>query len=321
MAYAALRQRLDGGELIVLDGGVGSELIRRGVYWRGNGQERDADAVRALRAEYLAAGADVITANTFHLTRRSYLTVFASAEHMRRIGAPGLEAKAGALIRGAVALARQARDAAGTDAAIAGSVSPLAHPFRPDLAPPLEQARAEHEETIAMLAEAGADFVLLESMNRVAEARAALEAAQAVGLPAWVSFVPRWDGRLLGGEPVADAVAAVAPLAPGAILFTCAPPEDITQALGELTLHWRGPSSGYAHIGHYDPPSWKLTFFPRFTDTEAWPPARYAAAALDWVALGAQVVGGCCGTRPDHIRALREALVPQSSSVEPGTKE
>ncbi len=319
MSYAALQKRLDRGELVVLDGGVGSELIRRGVYWRGNGLERDADAVRALHTEYLAAGADVITANTFHLTQRSYLTVFADVEHMRRIGAPGLEAKASELARRAVALARQARDASGRDAAIAGSVSPLAHPFRPDLAPPPHQARAEHEETIAVLAEAGADFVLLESMNTAAEARAALEAAQAVSLPAWVSFVPRWDGRLLSGEVMAEAVVAVAPLRPQVVLFNCAPPDDIAQALGELILHWRGPTGGYAHIGHYDPPSWKLTFFPRFTGTEAWPPARYAAAALDSVALGAQVVGGCCGTGPEHIRALREALVAAATPGEPGT--
>lgn len=319
LSAAVLQGRLDRGELILLDGGVGTELIRRGVYWRNHGLERDADTVRALHGEYVVAGADVITANTFHLTRRSYLSLFADPDHMRRIGAPDLEARAGQLVRRAVALTREAREASGREAAIAGSVSPLAHPFRPDLAPRPEQARDEHGETMAELAAAGADLVLLESMNTAAEARAALEAARAVGLPAWVSFVPRWNGRLLGGETVAEAVAAVAPLRPGAILFNCAPPADITQALGELSLHWRGPSGGYAHIGRYDPPSWKLTFFPHFTGTEAWPPARYVAAALDWVALGAQVVGGCCGTGPDHICALREALAPPASSVEPGT--
>jgi homocysteine S-methyltransferase len=111
----------------------------------------------------------------------------------------------------------------------------------------------------------------------------------------------------------------VAPLAPGAILFNCAPPADITEVLGELILHWRGPSGGYAHIGRYDPPSWKLTFFPRFSETQAWPPSRYAAAALDWVALGAQVVGGCCGTGPDHIRAMRNVVAnAYGAPVEPG---
>lgn len=308
MSTEGLRRRLERGEVILLDGGVGSELIRRGVYWRSHGLERDIEMVRAVHAEYLAAGADVIRANTFHLTRRSYLSLFADLEHMRRIGAPGLEARSGELVRRAVRLAREARDASGREAAVAGSVSPLAHPFRPDLAPPPDQARGEHEEAIAALAEAGVDLVLLESMSTVGEARAALQAARAVRVPAWVSFVPRWDGRLLSGETVAEAVAAVAPLGPGAILFNCAPPEDITWALGDLILHRAGPSGGCAHIGRYDPPSWKLTFFPRFTGTEDWPPARYAEAALHWVALGAQVVGGCCGTGPEHVRALHELL-------------
>lgn len=192
--------------------------------------------------------------------------------------------------------------------AIAGAVAPVEHCFRPDLAPPPEQARVEHRETARQLAQAGVDLILLEAMNTVTEALVALEAARETGLPVWISLLCDEQARLLGGEPLSTAVAALEPLGPDAILLNCAPPPDITAALRELVRGRRGSTGAYAHIGRYDPPSWKFTFFPRFTGTEAYPPARYLEQARTWVELGAQLIGGCCGTTPDHIRALRAGL-------------
>ena len=90
-AYAALREKLDRGETVVLDGPVGSELVRRGVRWRSLGLRFDAPAVQAVHAEYLAAGADVLRTNTFQLNRRIYQDVFRDHAHMRHIGAPDLD--------------------------------------------------------------------------------------------------------------------------------------------------------------------------------------------------------------------------------------
>ena len=89
-AYAALRERLDRGERIVLDGPMGSELVRRGVRWADNGMRSGTEAVEALHREYLDAGADVLRTNTFQLNRRVYQNVFRDAAHMRHIGAPDL---------------------------------------------------------------------------------------------------------------------------------------------------------------------------------------------------------------------------------------
>ena len=65
------------------------------------------------------------------------------------------------------------------------------------------------------------------------------------------------------------------------------------------------PFGAYAHLGRFDPPSWKFEFFPQFSGTDAWPPDRYAAAAQGWRAQGARVIGGCCGAGPDHVRAMK----------------
>jgi S-methylmethionine-dependent homocysteine/selenocysteine methylase len=284
----------------VLDGGVGSELVRRGVRWRVNGLRTDAPVVAAVHDAYLDAGADVLRTNTFQLNRRSYRNVFRDAAHMRHIGAPDLEQRIPELMPRAVALAQEARERSGrAEVAIAGVMSPLEHCFRSDLAPSDDAARAEHAEIAQLLARAGVDLLLLESMNTIAEARVAMDAARATGLPVWISFVVGADGNVLSAE-------ALDPLGADVILASCAPPEDIDRALTRLGNHT--PFGAYAHLGRFDPPSWKFEFFPQFIGTDAWPPGDYAATARRWREQGAQVIGGCCGAGPEHIRALKADL-------------
>jgi S-methylmethionine-dependent homocysteine/selenocysteine methylase len=93
-----------------------------------------------------------------------------------------------------------------------------------------------------------------------------------------------------------------------AVLVNCAPPEDITKAIRRMKQFSKLPYGGFAHIGHFSPPSWKFEFFPQFVDTESWPPETYAIEAKHWTDAGATIIGGCCGTRPDHITALRLSL-------------
>jgi S-methylmethionine-dependent homocysteine/selenocysteine methylase len=308
--YDPIRTRLQAGSPVLLDGGIGAELVRRGVRWRKHGLLTDQPAVRRLHDEYLAAGVDVLRTNTLQLNPRVYLNVFRNREHMRHIGAPGLEDLVPKLLRTAVQLARAARAEAGREqeVAIAGVLSPLEHCFRPDLSPPAETARREHEALARVLAEEKVDLLLLESMNTIAEARAAVAAGRAAGLPVWVSFVLGPEGELLSREPLKEAVAAVEAEGAEAVLLNCIPPGDVTRALERLkTCTRRGglPFGGFAHIGRFSPPSWKFDFFPQFTDTDEWPPDRYAAEALGWRTRGATIIGGGCGTRPEHIAALK----------------
>jgi S-methylmethionine-dependent homocysteine/selenocysteine methylase len=296
---------------VLLDGAIGTEIVRRGVRWRQHGMRTDPDKVQAVHEDYIHAGADIVTSNTFQLTRRTYLNLFQNLEHMRRIGAPGLENQAATLTESAVMLAKKAIEHVRGERIIpiAGSISPLNHCFRPDLAPPIDEALREHTESARLLAAAGVDLILLETMNSVREAKSAIEAARTTSLPLWISFVLAPGGKaILTGEPIMEAVHAVASLGCDAILFNCAPPEDITTGLRELTKVCKIPFGAYAHIGRYDPPSWKFDFHPQFADTQAWPPERYAEVARRWRDLGATIIGGCCGTTPTHIRALKESL-------------
>ncbi|TME90172.1 MAG: homocysteine S-methyltransferase family protein [Chloroflexi bacterium] len=302
VSYAPVRARLDAGELVVLDGAIGTEILRREVTWADHQLQTRPELVRSIHSSYLAAGADVISSNTFQLSRRGFMQHFKDAEHMRHIGASGLETRWAELVQAGVRLAQEARQAAGLgdSVAVAGAMTTLEWCFRPDLAPSGDAADAEYRELASVFAEAGCDLLLIETVNSVREAVAAARAARAVGLPCWIAFVPDEAGNLFSGETLAQACAALEPLQPDALLVNCAPPSDIALGLRQLVRHSSAPVGIYPHIGRFDPPEWMFT--------DEYPPPRYLELAREWLASGARIIGGCCGTTPEHIAQLSTRL-------------
>ncbi len=302
-AYDAILRRVESGdEVVILDGGIGTEILRRDLTWADHQVLERPDAIRTLHEDYIRAGADVITTNSFQLARRSFVGHFRDEAHMRRIGAPGLESRAAEMLTASVQLAQQARRNAAADrpVAVAGAVTTLEWCFRPDLAPSTDEMRAEYREIMDVLAAAGVDLILLETVNSVTEARIGLEAAKGAGLPCWVSFVCDERGKLFTGETMADAQRALAPLGADVVLVNCVPPDDATAGLRELTAARDGPCGLYPHIGRFDPPEWYFT--------DEYPPPRLLDEARRWREMGARVIGGCCGTTPDHIAAIARGL-------------
>jgi homocysteine S-methyltransferase len=141
-------------------------------------------------------------------------------------------------------------------------------------------------------------------MPTIREAYAATQAARATGEPVFTSFVCRTDGRLFSGESVTEAVAALAPLGVAGLLINCTPSTHIHEPFQELCLATRAQNLRvsvlglYANIGHTDAVA-------GWTDTAEVTPIEYARLAAQWIKLGANLVGGCCGTTPAHILALR----------------
>ncbi|HEX7078344.1 MAG TPA: homocysteine S-methyltransferase family protein [Candidatus Eisenbacteria bacterium] len=291
--------RLIRGEIVLLDGAMGTELERRGVgtplpLWSAQALIDDAPAVRRVHEEYARAGADVLTAATFRTTPRA----------LAKAGrAPG---EADRLTEAAVTLAAEGRalGAPGRTVWIAGSIAPLEDCYRPEASPVEAVAEREHAEQAARLRRAGADFILVETMNTIAEARAAARGAAATGLPVVVSFICRNDRELLDGAPLADAAREVAALSPIAILVNCTPPDVAAGCLETLSRAVTTPIGCYPNAGAPNLASGAWTFDPHDD------PDRFAALSREWVRRGAQIVGGCCGTGPAHTRALREALPP-----------
>jgi S-methylmethionine-dependent homocysteine/selenocysteine methylase len=296
MIHNPLKSRLTRGELMLLDGGLGVELERRHVptplpLWSAQALLDAPDVVRAIHEDYVRAGADIITTNTFRATPRA-LAKTGRAGDVERI------------LERAVALAREAAEKSrgAREVLIAGALAPLEDCYRPDLAPEPKLAEREHAEQAVRLARLGVDLILIETMNSTAEAKAALRGAKPSGVPVLVSFICKSARELWNGEPLAEAVRAVETLKPDAILVNCVGPDLIGECLGEMARATRLPLGCYPNAGEPDIAHGTWRFDP------AWTPERFAEAALGWVARGAQIVGGCCGVGPEHIKALRVAL-------------
>jgi S-methylmethionine-dependent homocysteine/selenocysteine methylase len=165
-------------------------------------------------------------------------------------------------------------------------------------------AEREHAEQAVRLARRGVDLILIETMNSIAEAKAAMRGAKPTGLPVLVSFLCRNARELWSGERIEDAVRAVELLNPEAILVNCVAPDIAADLVAEMARVTRLPLGCNPNAGEPDLERGIWNFDP------SWTPTRFAEAAALWVARGAQLVGGCCGTGPDHIRALRLALPP-----------
>jgi len=295
----SLRARLVRGEVVVLDGAMGTELDRRGVptplpLWSAQALLDAPEVVRAIHEDYLRAGADVVTTNTFRTTART----------MKRAGRDVAEGER--LTRLALDLAREARSNAGRDrtAWVAGAMAPLEDCYRPDLAPAPAIAAAEHAAQAALLAAAGADLLLVETMNAIPEAVEATRAAVATRLPVFVSFIARSERELWSGEPLDAAVRAVDALRPDAILVNCVPAETAERCLEIMARATRVPIGCYPNAGHpdIDHGTWR--------HDDDMTPERFAAYAPSWLRRGALIVGGCCGTGPGHVRALRDTVPP-----------
>ena len=138
MSYNIIKENLSTKKPILLDGGIGTEVLRRGVRWLQHGIEDAPDVIRDIHVDYLNAGVNVLTTHTFNLTKRNFINFFRDADHMDLIGAPSLPTRAMELCRAAVSLAKEALTQTGKaeTVSLAGSISPVMHLFRPDLSPP-----------------------------------------------------------------------------------------------------------------------------------------------------------------------------------------
>lgn len=308
MSYDNIRSKLFSGSPIILDGGVGTEVMRRGVRWRQHGIEDAPDVIQQIHIDYLKAGAEVISSHTFNLTKRNFINFFRDQEHMAEIGAPGLATKAQELCSQAIVLAREALRETGKDGVvpIAGSISPLQHLFRPDLSPDVEECYAHHAECVQVLTRGGVDFIFFEAMNNIREMTAALRAGRESGLPVWVSLIPDLHRNLLSGESLSEAGNIARDEGAGAILLSAAPPDVVSKSLPAILDG--GPAGAKAIVGKYSPPSWKPDFYPSFVNTEETPPEKYTEFAKEWLSTGAKIIGGSSGTTPEHIAAVKEAL-------------
>jgi S-methylmethionine-dependent homocysteine/selenocysteine methylase len=284
--------------VLLLDGGMGQELFKRGLarsdrLWGARALVDHPEVVREIHAAYLDAGADVITTNTYSTSAPT-------------LDSAGLLDRFDELNRIAGELAVEARDAHGGDALIAGSLPPLGGSYRPDQVGD-DLWMVDNYRRMAEALAPVTDVLLAETLSTSAEARAAASAAVSIGKPIWISFTVDLDGRLLGGEGVAEAVDG---MKIHGVLANCAPPEAVSRAMGDVVATHAERVGGYANGFAGVPRGWDVTTvgIEELGERDDLTPAAYAESVRGWLDAGANLVGGCCQIGPDHIAAVRAVI-------------
>ncbi len=288
-------------DIILTDGGMGQELLRRSKtpptpLWSGRVLIDEPELVRELHVDFIRAGARVITINSYAAT----------PERLEREGVGELFEP---LQKLALDLAHEAREEAGEEGVlIAGCLPPLFGSYHPSLTISYEETHAIYRRIVAQEAER-VDLMLCETMASAEEARAAATAAAEGGKPVWVSWTLADDGppRLRSGETLAAAADALADVRLAARLINCSQPEALAAALPELVA-LGGTVGVYANAFTAVDRLKHGSSVDVLDAREDLGPAAYADFAMGWVAGGATIVGGCCEVGPEHIAVLRDRL-------------
>lgn len=293
---------------LILDGGMGRELHRRGApfrqpEWSALALTEAPDIVRETHADYIRAGAQIITANSYALVPF-------------HIGAERFAQEAQTLAAVAGRLAREAVEQSGQSVRVAASLPPLFGSYRPDLfdasaAPALAQPLIQGLQPYI-------DIWLAETQSSIAEAAFWRQSLPDDGKPFWLSFTlddtdEHMQPLLRSGETVAQAALAAADLAAEVLLFNCSRPEVMKAAVkcAKLTLKNNNKSLKLGvYANAFEPVEEEMNAANEGLDEirQDTTPPNYLGWAKEWVEAGASVVGGCCGIGPEHIRVLAQAL-------------
>jgi S-methylmethionine-dependent homocysteine/selenocysteine methylase len=330
MPSRSILERLKAGEVLLMDGGTGTELQKRGVnisrgatvekrptaparyasrqvpgvtyrsttglgVWSAPSNLEAPDIVRQVHEDYLKLGAEIIITNTFYTTRAMLAKI-------------GEQDRWEQYARRAAQIAIGVRDAVNPEAYVAGGFAP---PFSGNL-------REEFENVARVLAEEGVDCLLPEYLggdtiheSPLADCVTAVDACAVTGLPVFLGICNvKVDGTLLYGESFADLAKALMGHKVDGIFLMCTQPPAISACLPKLRAAYDGPIGAYAELGYEENPKFGTSPSEQFFVIEGreYTPQRYAQFAREWKKMGAQVIGGCCGTGPEHIKALREVV-------------
>lgn len=282
-------------DLKLLDGAMGSEFIRRGEIlpphtWSADVNLTNPDLLYGIHQEYVTAGVDYLTTNTFRTTPRAY----------QKTGLSYKEAYSTAKIsmHNAVQMARKASN---DSIKILGSIAPLEDCYSPDLFPGADLATKEFSVIAEWLADERIDIFLLETMNNILETKTCLDVVEKYKLPIWVSFNLLDSDHIQSGESLKDAIKMVDKFSVDCVLLNCNPLNRTFGALETLARHCSGKWGIYPNLGVGEPS-------PDGIIKDYHSDAEFIDLTKNAVKLGATVVGGCCGSNPQHIELLKNLI-------------
>ncbi len=298
--------KLKNNEIILLDGGVSTEIQKRGVkmhpeVWSGIAHISNPEIVRKVHEDYIRAGSKIITANTYSCARHVLESINLGKETKK-------------INNEAVTLAKKARDNSGKEEVwIAGSMSSMAPFGSTQEVAEGTNVEGNYKELAETLAEAGVDLIIAEMVRDFKNAKYVIKSALSTGLPVWIGYSAmlgndgktvlswRWKTTKKTIE-FEKLVETISPLGGEVAGIMHSQVRDTDSALEILSRKWTGPKLAYAETGKLEKPDWSFK--------ETYPPKKYANEIKKWInKYGVQIIGGCCGTGPEHIRELKKEIV------------
>ena len=299
MSYSSIHKKLENKNTIILDGGMGAELEKNGAkmdekMWCGKCSVDNPELVRKIHEDYISAGADVITTNTYSTTPIS----------MRQYG---YEDSIEKFNKKSVQVAKEAIKNSSKDVALAGSVSTFGNFYKLGL----KAMIPGFDEQLKILSGEGVDLIILEAMSSQADiVETMLNCSTKVNIPVWLSVSCVMDDQkniMLGYNDTIDSDTHVyenfetsinnfKKLHSGPILVAHSDINITGKAIETAKKNYHGIVVAYPNKGYYEKPHW------RFVDDMT--PAGYLNEVKSWIKNGAQIIGGCCGIGVEEIKAI-----------------
>ena len=296
--YNSLMERAKNEHVILMDGATGTEVERRGVIqlnnaWNGGAALSDPDILQAVHEDYIQNGAEIIISNTFANAKHALIDA-GHGNHFEKLNCR------------AVQIAVKAREKTNAEhVCVAGGISYWTWTGRK---PSLAELKRTVTTQAQIMAESGADLLMLEMMIDVEQMMVTYEAAKSSGLPIWVGFTCEPNDRgeicLRDGDTLEQALFLLANDKPDVINIMHTDVSHVIEALNYLKSVWHDPVGVYAHSGKTDNGKW--------TFNDVLSPAEYHEYAKSWVDKGVKFIGGCCGINVKHINLLNETLIKNS---------
>ena len=278
---------------LLLDGAMGTELINRGTdlplpIWSADANLTHPEIVKEIHFEYIQAGAELITTNTFRTTTWTYRKAGYTPARARERAKDSL-----------YKAVECAQSAAGETIKVAGSITSLEDCYSPEKFPGKTAAEDIYGETTEWMVDAGLNFILFETMGNIQEITIALETARGFDNGVWLSLIMKNGDHILDGTPIQDVISLINGFEVDCLLNNCNQLDTTLRCIDHFENDWKGMWGTYPNLGKTD---FENDYFDIIDES------NFSAGMKSILMKDPGVIGVCCGSTPQHIRKIKTLI-------------
>ena len=278
---------------LILDGAMGTELQNRGIdiplpLWSANANIEHSQIVTNIHEDYIEAGSDIITTNTFRSTPWTYKKAGYGSKRSKELARSSL-----------YKAVECAQKAVVNSVKIAGSITAVEDCYSPNDYPGRSIAEDTYGYALEWLFDAGIDIVLFETMGNIEEISCALEMINDNKLPVWLSIIMKDDRHILDNTLLKDVFTVISQYNLDCIMTNCNQIDTTINSIENILSVWDGKWGAYPNLGNFD---YENEYFNIIDES------NFHRAISTLISYKPDVFGLCCGSTPNHIKELKNLL-------------